>query len=55
MHIQIQTTPIARYYKRILSRGPPKHAPIAIRGKPCLAIVTLATASNIKNYKFKYF
>ena len=30
---------------RILRRGPPKHAPIAIRGKPCLAIVTLATAS----------
>lgn len=31
--------------KGILSRGPPKHAPIAIRGNPCLDMVTLETAS----------
>ena len=30
---------------RILSSGPPKHAPMAIRGNPCRAMVKLATAS----------
>ena len=34
-----------RRSKRILSKGPPKQAPIAILGKPCLAIVTFDTAS----------
>ena len=35
--------------KRILSKGPPKQAPIAIRGNPCLAIVRLETASEERN------
>ena len=32
-------------HTRILSRGPPKQADIAMRGKPCLAIVKLEMAS----------
>ncbi len=36
---------------RILSKGPPKQAPIAILGKPCLDMVTLDTASAAKSNK----
>ncbi len=35
-------------WSRILKRGPPKHADIAIRGDPCLVMVILATKSENK-------
>lgn len=52
MHYTLESATInLMHLNRILRRGPPKQAPMAMRGKPCLAIVTFETASAEKTRK----